>query len=67
MDLEARLFHQLLFHGVKNEHGNLSQHGREVVGIHVKNGNLSINRQSPPADEDHVIWSKAPEQLVNGP
>ena len=27
----------------------------------------SITRQNPPAEEDHVIWLKAPEQLQNGP
>ena len=36
-----------------------------------KNGNLNIynfitTEQTPSADEDHVISSKAPEQLLNG-
>ena len=36
-----------------------------------KNGNLNIynfmtTEQAPSADEDHVISSKAPEQLLNG-
>lgn len=47
---------------------SFSQHGWEVAEMHVKKkkkiGNLSINRQSPSADEDRVKWSKATEQLV---
>lgn len=37
--------------------------------ISRKNGNLNIcssTTAAPSADKDHVIWPKAPEQLVNG-
>lgn len=41
---------------------------KNVLKERRTNGNLDMSvRQSPPADEDHEIWSTAPEQLLNGP
>ncbi len=42
---------------------HLSQHGREVLKVLSKKGNLNVYismtiGQTPLADEDHVIWSR---------
>lgn len=51
---------------VKVEPQILRQYGSEVPEVLIKNLNFFTFRQTASPDEDHVIWLKAPEQLLTG-